>query len=469
MTDTNTPSRLLRIFLCHSSADKPAVRELYQRFQADGFEPWLDEEDLIPGQDWQREIPKAVKNSDIVIVCLSRGSVNKAGYVQKEIKFALDVAEEQPEGTIFIIPLKLEECEVPDRLRRWQWVNYFAENGYSRLLRALRTRAGSFETGIPILYAKGPTVETPPTLQPSSEVTNQSGGVNVDAEQVNAGQDIVGRDKVVSAGGHIIHAEAGATVIISQNPLMPIMDQPVSNDSAQKPPAKDYAEENTLRESTKQEWFARVDEGFEPIPFETPASDHPYGYPVAPVGRWLLGKEKIPFILLEHRSGQGHRVVEVKPQHARDQVAKDIKPAEVRNSTSLYVLLSAGDTSRTRVGIRFEGKEIGRLVIQFYDDSAPQIIPLRLGIELREWVSGESRTGFNVVAKASSAEEVWQSLDRRHTLDMIKVDISDGPKDILNVFVVGECNWLTEDFKESLPSIRISGVTYQVAPSQTLI
>lgn len=130
----------LRVFLCHSSADKPAVHELYKRLKADGFAPWLDEEDLLPGQNWQREIPKAVRESDVVIVCLSCGSVNKNGYIQKEIKFALDVADEKPEDAIFIIPLKLEECEVPDRLSQWQWVNRFDPNGYNKLLRALQSR-----------------------------------------------------------------------------------------------------------------------------------------------------------------------------------------------------------------------------------------------------------------------------------------------------------------------------------------
>ena len=133
--------RLLRVFLCHSSGDKPAVRTLYHRLHAEGVAPWLDEEDLLPGQDWQQEIPKAVRLADVVIVCLSRQSITKAGYVQKEIKYALDVAAEQPEGTIFVIPLKLEECDVPEQLRRWHWVNVFEERGYERLRRALQARA----------------------------------------------------------------------------------------------------------------------------------------------------------------------------------------------------------------------------------------------------------------------------------------------------------------------------------------
>jgi hypothetical protein len=82
-----------------------------------------------------------VRSSDVVLVCLSRSSVTKEGYLQKEIRFVLDVADEKPEGTIFVIPLKLEECEVPERLRRWHWVDYYDERGYERLLRSLQYTA----------------------------------------------------------------------------------------------------------------------------------------------------------------------------------------------------------------------------------------------------------------------------------------------------------------------------------------
>jgi TIR domain-containing protein len=132
---------LLRVFLCHSSTDKPQVRRLYDRLRADGIAPWLDEVDLLPGQDWHIEITRAVKSADVVIVCLSKGAITKEGYVQREIKLALDVAEEKPEATIFIIPLKLEECSIPDRLSRWQWVNWYEEDGYTRLMMSLCKRA----------------------------------------------------------------------------------------------------------------------------------------------------------------------------------------------------------------------------------------------------------------------------------------------------------------------------------------
>jgi hypothetical protein len=131
----------LRVFLCHSSGDKSAVRNLYQLLKVDGVDPWLDEEKLLPGQDWHLEIRKAVRTSHAILVCLSQNSINTVGFVNKEIKYALDATDEQPEGAIFIIPVKLEECIIPDRLRAWQWVNYFEPNGYERLMRALQVRA----------------------------------------------------------------------------------------------------------------------------------------------------------------------------------------------------------------------------------------------------------------------------------------------------------------------------------------
>lgn len=142
-----TTNRPLKVFLCHSSADKPAVRELYQKLRAEPWiQPWLDEEELHPGQTWETEIEKAVESSDVVLVCLSNGSINKRGYVQKELRFALDIALEIPEETIFIIPLRLEECTPPRSLREWQYADYFEgqrDRAFERLLVSLKRCASS--------------------------------------------------------------------------------------------------------------------------------------------------------------------------------------------------------------------------------------------------------------------------------------------------------------------------------------
>lgn len=135
------PSRPDRmVFLCHSSGDKEQVRRLHSKLKASGIRPWLDEEDLVPGTRWEPAIQKAVKESDIVLVCLSKSSVTKEGFVQKEIRIALDVADRKPEDTIYIIPARLEECTLPDRLSHWQSVDLFRENGFHKLVNSIRSK-----------------------------------------------------------------------------------------------------------------------------------------------------------------------------------------------------------------------------------------------------------------------------------------------------------------------------------------
>jgi hypothetical protein len=118
---------------------------LHKDLRRDGFRPWLDEEDLLPGEEWDVSIRTAVRSSAAVVVCLSGSSITKEGYVQKEIRLALDVADEKREGTIFLIPLRLEDCDVPARLRRWQWVDLFQPGGYEKLLAALRSRISAVQ------------------------------------------------------------------------------------------------------------------------------------------------------------------------------------------------------------------------------------------------------------------------------------------------------------------------------------
>lgn len=128
----------LRVFLCHASEDKSAVRDLYLRLTSDGISAWLDEQNLLPGQNWEEEISKAIRQSDVFLVCMSARSVVKRGFVQREIRVALRVAEEMPSGTIFIVPTRLDDCSVPDELDHLQRVDLFNPDGYDMLIRGLK-------------------------------------------------------------------------------------------------------------------------------------------------------------------------------------------------------------------------------------------------------------------------------------------------------------------------------------------
>lgn len=140
-------SRRLKVFLCHASQDKPAVRELYKRLAAEKWiDPWLDEENLLPGQDFDLEIYKAARDSDSIIICLSKVSVAKEGYVNKEIRRALDAADEKSEGAIYIIPLRLDDCTPSfERLKQLHYADYFTPNANERLIKSLRLRADALK------------------------------------------------------------------------------------------------------------------------------------------------------------------------------------------------------------------------------------------------------------------------------------------------------------------------------------
>ena len=138
---------MARIFLCHANEDKPRVEALYDRLRALGFEPWMDKRDLIPGQRWQREIPRALKASALMLICLSH-NIGGPGYLQREFNLALDALQEIPEDMIHTIPVRLDPCNVPDQFFELHWCNLFEPNGFDVLVSAIRY--GLVQRGEPI-------------------------------------------------------------------------------------------------------------------------------------------------------------------------------------------------------------------------------------------------------------------------------------------------------------------------------
>lgn len=128
----------VNIFLIYAHSDKETVRKLHQRIIRDGINAWLDAQNLQPGQDWQHEIRKAIINSDRVIVCLTRGFDKQPGYRHEELKIALEKAKLLGDESVFIIPVRLERCKMPDCLAHLHRVDLFEPGGYKKLIEALR-------------------------------------------------------------------------------------------------------------------------------------------------------------------------------------------------------------------------------------------------------------------------------------------------------------------------------------------
>jgi pSer/pThr/pTyr-binding forkhead associated (FHA) protein len=129
---------MVQIFLSYAREDEKQVKKLYQRLFDAGFKPWMDKKDLLPGERWKSRIPRAIRQSDFFLACLSTCSVTKRGFLQKEINDALDIWQEKLDSDIYLIPVRLEDCEVPERLCDFQWVDLFEEDGWIRLVKAIQ-------------------------------------------------------------------------------------------------------------------------------------------------------------------------------------------------------------------------------------------------------------------------------------------------------------------------------------------
>ncbi len=136
-----TPAHRPRVFLAYAAEDLDTVLKLHDALAHHGFDPWLDRKKLLAGQNWPRAIESAIESSDYFLACFSRRSVRKRGTFQTELRFALECASRVPQDDIFVIPLRLDNCELPASMtRRLQYLNLFPnfDSGIRRLVRALR-------------------------------------------------------------------------------------------------------------------------------------------------------------------------------------------------------------------------------------------------------------------------------------------------------------------------------------------
>jgi hypothetical protein len=92
----------------------------------------------MPGQNWRMEVTRAIRRCQFFLVCLSEQSVSGSGYRHAELRHAIDVANEQPEGSVFLIPVRLEPCQLPEQLSHLHAVDLFPPAGYDRILKVLR-------------------------------------------------------------------------------------------------------------------------------------------------------------------------------------------------------------------------------------------------------------------------------------------------------------------------------------------
>jgi len=102
-----------KVFLSYSHADREVVEPFRRDLISRGLDVWWDRL-ILPGQDWEHEIKLAIEKSTAVIICFSKRieTTNRSGVFPEVLK-ALEIYRQFQPGRIFLIPVRLNDCEIP--------------------------------------------------------------------------------------------------------------------------------------------------------------------------------------------------------------------------------------------------------------------------------------------------------------------------------------------------------------------
>ncbi len=104
-----------RVFISYAREDAALASRVFDALQKAYFEPWLDQESLQGGDDWNMRIENDLDASDFVLVLYTPAFCRKTdSYVNKEVALACERAL-RVRGS-FLIPVRTEELSEEDRV-----------------------------------------------------------------------------------------------------------------------------------------------------------------------------------------------------------------------------------------------------------------------------------------------------------------------------------------------------------------
>jgi hypothetical protein len=152
-------------FISYSSMDKPFAFRLHDALQSKGIRCWLDEKQLLPGDDISRELERGIHLWDKFLLCASKNSLT-SWWVEDEIKTALEkeraLRKEREKPVRKLIPLNLDgymftgqwdlgvlaneiRSRVAANFQGWETNNQHFDIQVDRVIKALRADEGARE------------------------------------------------------------------------------------------------------------------------------------------------------------------------------------------------------------------------------------------------------------------------------------------------------------------------------------
>lgn len=125
------------VFLSHSSADKPRVRDIAEKLKEAGLKVWFDEWSIKDGDDINIAIEQGLKASWKTLLFMSHAAFD-SDWVEMERSTATfrDPANKDRR----FIPVLLDDCDIPETVRRLKYIDLRADDqaGIERIIAVCR-------------------------------------------------------------------------------------------------------------------------------------------------------------------------------------------------------------------------------------------------------------------------------------------------------------------------------------------
>ena len=108
-----------KIFFSYSRADADFALKLARDLKKDGFDVWIDQEDIPAAAEWDVEIGNALTTCDCLLFIQSEKSV-ASNNVLDEVYYAIEENKR-------VIPVLIDNCKTPYRLNRLQHISFIED------------------------------------------------------------------------------------------------------------------------------------------------------------------------------------------------------------------------------------------------------------------------------------------------------------------------------------------------------